>query len=61
MKIWIDPPNGWRYGFPKIYNTESGMTIMEWLVSEGYPQKEIDYLGRLFYMRQWKAAEDDQP
>jgi hypothetical protein len=21
-KIWIDPPSGWKYGFPKVYDRE---------------------------------------
>jgi len=41
MKVWIDPPSGWKYGFPKIYDPDCGLNVMEWLVKEGYPQKEI--------------------
>jgi len=58
MKYWIDPPSGWRYGFPKIYDSDCGINLMEWLVEEGYPQKEIDYIGRLFYCRQWSAEDE---
>ena len=45
MKILIDPPNGWRHGFPKEYDTYRDPPIREWLVKEGYPQQEIDQLG----------------
>lgn len=45
MKILIDPPNGWRYGFPKEYDTYQDLPIREWLVSQGYPQQEIDNAG----------------
>jgi hypothetical protein len=47
-----DPPSGWRYGFPKVV-PEGIENLNEWLVSEGYPQKEIDSYGQYFYTRSW--------
>lgn len=54
--LMIDPPSGWKYGFPKampkMFDTwEEQLT---WLVSEGYPQKEIDSMGDHFYCRHWQ-------
>lgn len=46
----IDPPRGWLYGFPKAL-PEAVTNIKEWLVTEGYPQSEIDSLGDAFYWR----------
>ena len=41
MKRYIDPPGGWRYGFPK--ELPSGVIdFNKWLVDNGYPQSEID-------------------
>jgi hypothetical protein len=57
MALWIDPPSGWRYGFPKIWNGQGNP--LEWLVANGYPQKEIDQLGNHFYTRQWVATEEE--
>ena len=52
-RIMIDPPSGWRYGFPKAYDrTTDGDDMVTWLVQEGYPQREIDRLGDHFYVRQ---------
>lgn len=53
MAKWIDPPGGWRWGFPKIMpnNVEN---FRDWLVQEGYPQSEIDALGSHFYVRMWE-------
>jgi hypothetical protein len=51
MKIKIDPPNGWRYGFPKEYDPYRDPPIREWLVSQGYPQSEIDQAGAGFVVR----------
>jgi hypothetical protein len=40
----IDPPSGWRFGFPKEIPKkvieEEG--VINWLVDNGYPQSEID-------------------
>jgi len=47
-----DPPSGWRYGFPKILPKDV-KNIEKWLVSEGYPQKEIDSCGQHFHIRCW--------
>lgn len=39
---WIDPPSGWKYGFPRPYDPVLGQSIDEWLLANGYPQNEID-------------------
>ena len=54
--VWVDPPSGWRFGFPKLWNGEGN--IMEWLVAEGYPKKEITSLGASFFVRQWYDTPD---
>jgi hypothetical protein len=62
MKAWVDPPSGWRWGFPKIYDRlEHGDSVLAWLVAEGYPQVEIDRLGDHFFTRQWPADEPEAP
>jgi len=47
---YIDPPSGWRYGFPKPF-PETTIPTVEWLVANGYPQREIDACGDQFYVR----------
>jgi len=49
----IDPPSGWRYGFPKPL-PEGIENVNKWLVENGYPQQEIDALGEYFYCRYWE-------
>lgn len=58
-KLWVDPPSGWRYGFPKLWDPEVNENFFEWVVAEGYPQKEIDKMGEHFYTRQWYDDEKD--
>jgi hypothetical protein len=53
-KIWVDPPSGWTYGFPKLWDQEGCCT--QWLVDNGYPQSEIDKLNDNFYCRMWVAV-----
>jgi len=50
-KLWIDPPSGWRYGFPKIWDPNTEPDIKVWLIASGYPQSEVDF--GLQYYRQW--------
>lgn len=60
MKKWIDPPSGWKYGFPKKFDTETDGDMHQWLVANGYPQEEIQDLGDYFYVRQWLTDEEDE-
>jgi len=53
MVTWVDPPSGWRYDFPKLWDGKGD--VMEWIVKNGYPKREIDRLGDQFFMRYWAA------
>jgi len=37
----IDPPGGWKWGFPKPIPDDQMDRIEEWLVENGYPKSEI--------------------
>lgn len=39
---WVDPPSGWRYGFPRLYDPAKDGDMTEWLVANGYPQHLAD-------------------
>ena len=59
MKVMmIDPPSGWKYGFPKPFPNGVENTI-KWLVEKGYPQSEIDACGDHFYCRYWEEDTAD--
>lgn len=36
--FWVDPPQGWRYGFPKLYVPAKGGDMTEWMIRNGYPE-----------------------
>lgn len=51
--ILIDPPSGWKYGFPKAVTQEQYKKITslkEWCIENGYPKKEADSFGNFFYI-----------
>ena len=54
MTTIIDPPSGWKYGFPKPIPEDRKDDVLVWLVEQGYPQSEIDGLGDYFSCRYWK-------
>lgn len=55
----VDPPSGWKYGFPKPYPNKYEGNLREWLVKNGYPQSEIDYFKEHFPVRFWEEDEDN--
>ena len=50
MATMIDPPSGWKYGFPKEL-PEDVEDIKQWLIDNGYPEKDIDE--NIKYCRMW--------
>ena len=45
-KTYIDPPSGWKYGFPKEAPANlremTEAQLNEWLVANGYPKSEVE-------------------
>lgn len=39
-KLIIDPPEGWKYGFPKEIPEDAG--VRDFLIENGYPEKLLD-------------------
>ena len=58
MTLMVDPPSGWKYGFPKAKPDDATDTFA-WLLSEGYPQSEIDKMGSSFFIRTWEEMDHD--
>jgi hypothetical protein len=57
--LMIDPPSGWKYGFPMPLPDPRPESTTAWLVEQGYPQAEIDLMGKYFYCRYWEAEIND--
>lgn len=64
MKVlMIDPPSGWKYGFPKPVHEEfhtlgGDFDLARWLIDEGYPEKDIELA--LKYSRYYETEIDDE-
>jgi hypothetical protein len=56
---YIDPPSGWKYGFPMALPDPAPEKMLEWLLEQGYPQFEIDKLGKNFYCRYWQEEAEE--
>lgn len=52
----VDPPSGWRYGFPKEI-PEDVENLRQWFLDNGYPEKHVDLA--LEYSRWWFKHEED--
>ena len=35
---WVDPPSGWLYGFPRLYDPASDGDMTAWMIAHGYPE-----------------------
>lgn len=51
--MMCDPPSGWMYGFPKPIPEDRRNDVRNWLIEEGYPEKQIESYGEHFYCRYW--------
>lgn len=56
-QMWVDPPQGWRYGFPKPI-PDDVKDHRHWLIEHGYPKEIMDKLGEHFYCRYWYEVVD---
>jgi hypothetical protein len=54
-KIWVDPPEGWKFGFPAIYDPEKDGQMSDWIISKGYPIQIIKEYGDAWAVRCWPA------
>jgi hypothetical protein len=63
-KITIDPPSGWKYGFPKEISLEEYLEIKsfkQWFIDNGYPEPEIASYGEHFYYKVHGAPRPPAP
>ncbi len=45
-KLYIDPPSGWRYGFPKLapdnLREMNQAQLNKWFIKNGYPETKLN-------------------
>lgn len=52
--LTIDPPSGWKYGFPKAVTQEQYKEIKnlkQWCIDNGYPKEEAHSYGNYFHIQ----------
>ena len=55
-KLMVDPPSGWQYGFPTVWDKEKQPELREFLKEKGYPEKDLDFA--LNHIRMWFPEEE---
>ncbi len=58
MATIIDPPSGWKYGFPKPIPEDRKKDVKAFLIEEGYPEEEIEKHGAYFFCRYWQEPDE---
>lgn len=53
MRYWIDPPSGYLYGFPKIWDSINDPPLPEWLAANGYEDVPTKWV------RTWSAEDEE--
>jgi hypothetical protein len=59
-RLWVDPPEGWKFGFPAIYDPVNDGKMRDWIISKGYPVQIIKEYGDQWMVRSWYAEEPDK-
>jgi len=52
LVTFVDPPDGWRYGFPKMISPIALYDLSGWLAKNGYPTESLGKHGGMF-LRFW--------
>jgi hypothetical protein len=52
LVTFIDPPSGWKYGFPKVIPSPFPKNFKAWLIKNGYPKKDVELA--LLLSRYWE-------
>jgi hypothetical protein len=58
MKKYVDPAQGWAYGFPAVWDEEK-MTLEELLDSKGYPKDMREFPMRFWYKEDKKRDSEE--
>lgn len=51
IRYIVDPPSGHLYGFPKPYTPKDTQTFTDWLLEQGYPEKDLELANN--YSKWW--------
>lgn len=57
--LLIDPPSGWKYGFPKPYDNPTNIPVAQWLIENGYPKSELNKDGNPYWVRYLQTSVEE--
>lgn len=62
LRLMIDPPDGWLYGFPKEYTATKDEKLTDWLLANGYPEDKLKLaeFSRFWYVELQEEFEDEK-
>lgn len=55
-RLMVDPPSGWMYGFPMVWDKELEPDLKTFLRAKGYPEKDLDFA--MNHIRMWLPKEE---
>ena len=55
-RLMVDPPSGWMYGFPALWDQAVHPELEDFLRAKGYPEKDISFA--CSYCRMWLPEEE---
>lgn len=58
-EIYVDPPEGWLFGFPKVWDKNKFPDLKIWLIQEGYPKSEIELYGKDFCCKFYNTSKKE--
>ena len=56
-EVWYDPPSGWQFGFPALWNRKEYPELEDFLKAKGYPENMIEAGVR--YGRMWLPQQEE--
>ncbi len=58
-KFYVDPPGGWKYGFPAEYDETKDGTMEDFFRFKGYPEQDIEFAIKNY--RSWDTKGNSEP
>ena len=56
-EVFIDPPSGWMYGFPALWNRKEYPDVNDFLRAKGYPEDQIEFGAQM--LRMWLPQQEN--
>ncbi len=58
QQLMVDPPSGWMFGFPALWDKSVHPKLEDLLRHKKYPEKDIEFACQ--YCRMWNTEEKNE-